>query len=93
MSNGDPPKVSCECGKNVTCQCVPSFDPFNRIDGCTPTFGGCTCDCHRYPNVYHCAPCCYPGKGDDLLSQDIFDVVDSVKLTGHVPDSVKGSKK
>lgn len=21
-------------------------------------FEECTCDCHRYPNVYHCMPCC-----------------------------------
>lgn len=22
--------------------------------------GGCACDCHRMPNVWHCIPCCYP---------------------------------
>lgn len=21
---------------------------------------GCTCECHRQPNILHCVPCCYP---------------------------------
>lgn len=24
-------------------------------------YEGCTCSCHRQPNVMHCVPCCYPG--------------------------------
>lgn len=23
-------------------------------------YGGCTCECHRNPNVFHVQPCCTP---------------------------------
>jgi hypothetical protein len=35
--------------------------PFNEYK-LPKAYGGCTCVCHRMPNVYHCMPCCYPGK-------------------------------
>lgn len=29
-------------------------------------YGGCSCMCHRVPNIFHCVPCCYPGKENIL---------------------------
>lgn len=33
----------------------------------TRAYGGCTCFCHRNPNVYHIVACCGPGKDDTGL--------------------------
>jgi hypothetical protein len=37
-------------------------------------YSGCTCFCHRHPNVWHCVPCCWPGK------KSIFDIDSSEKI-------------
>jgi hypothetical protein len=54
--------------------------PSLRVEGTTPAgvrrgyltgnskLDRCTCDCHRYPGVKHCVPCCSPA------SQDPFDI-------------------
>jgi len=34
-------------------------------------YGGCTCDCHRMPNVCHCAPCCYPSNEQEENSMNV----------------------
>lgn len=79
--------MTCECGKNATCQCVeglPELKDYNtqliELHLRNPAYGGCTCCCHTTPNVFHCMPCCYPvSQADELLGKDIFNF-DSVKL-------------
>jgi hypothetical protein len=44
----------------------PTVTMFDK-DDLPPAYGGCTCDCHRWPNIFHCMPCCYPGK-ENLLT-------------------------
>lgn len=33
-----------------------------------PAYNGCTCDCHRYPGVWHIAACCYP---EDATNEEL----------------------
>lgn len=44
-------------------------------------YGGCTCFCHRHPNVLHCVPCCYPGK-KSIFSIDKPDSPEKVDELG-----------
>ncbi len=46
-------------------------------EGCHHGYGGCMCSCHRMPGVYHCVPCCYPGKNDILGSLPLPTTVET----------------
>lgn len=43
-------------------------------------YGGCSCDCHRMAAVYHCVPCCGPGRHP----ADNFDGVDETLMEHYV---------
>lgn len=67
--------MSCECGKNVTCQCgPPSLIDCNILEGCTPSFNGCQCRCHSTPNVRHFVACCF--SGDTFFAPEVYNVQD-----------------
>lgn len=43
-------------------------------------YGGCQCECHRNSNVVHCVPCCYPGREDDFIGEQLCSQLKKVKL-------------
>lgn len=49
------------------------FDPSARLPR---RHGNCGCNCHRMSGVYHCIPCCGPGRGYSILDE-LKEQVDS----------------
>lgn len=54
----------------------PSFEEAEFLP---EAYGGCTCDCHRIPNVFHCMPCCYPVDDISPVSPEIEKILKDTK--------------
>jgi hypothetical protein len=62
-----------------------SVRPIQRHPDCPRAYGGCTCDCHRIPNVFHCRPCCTPLDAlKDECVQDILEASDDEILADYL---------